>query len=105
MTTGMNGTSAGDNPGIEEIEADIARTREELAATVDELTARLDVKTRMKESVQQTRDQAVHRVRTVRDQATDEQGRPTPTTLGVGGGIAVAVVVVIALTLWRRQGR
>ena len=105
MTTGMNGTSGGDNPGIEEIEADIARTREELAATVDELTARLDVKTRLKESVQQTKDQAVDRVRAVRAQATDDEGRPTPTTLGVGGGIAVAVVVVIALTLWRRQGR
>jgi hypothetical protein len=63
------------------------------------------VKTRLKESVQQTKDQAVDRVRAVRAQATDDEGRPTPTTLGVGGGIAVAVVVVIALTLWRRQGR
>ncbi|MCW2776050.1 MAG: hypothetical protein JWN91_4376 [Nocardioides sp.] len=96
-------TTTGDNPGIEEIETDIARTREELAATVDELSARLDVKTRVKESVQQTKDQAVDRIRTVRDQATDEDGRPTPTTLGIGGAVAATVVVVLALTLWRRR--
>jgi hypothetical protein len=98
-------TTTGDNPGIEEIETDIARTREELAATVDELTARLDVKTRVKESVQQTKDQAVDRIRTVRDQATDEDGRPTPTTLGIGGAVAAMVVVVLVLTLWRRRRR
>jgi hypothetical protein len=98
-------TTTGDNPGIEEIETDIARTREELAATVDELTARLDVKTRVKESVQQTKDQAVDRIRTVRDQATDEDGRPTPTTLGIGGAVAATVVVIVALTLWRRRRR
>jgi hypothetical protein len=98
-------TTTGDNPGIEEIETDIARTREELAATVDELSARLDVKTRVKESVQQTKDQAVDRIRTVRDQATDEDGRPTPTTLGIGGAVAATVVVVLALTLWRRRRR
>jgi hypothetical protein len=98
-------TTTGDSPGIEEIETDIARTREELAATVDELTARLDVKTRVKESVQQTKDQAVDRIRTVRDQATDEDGRPTPTTLGIGGAVAAMVVVVLVLTLWRRRRR
>jgi hypothetical protein len=98
-------TTTGDNPGIEEIETDIARTREELAATVDELTARLDVKTRVKESVQQTKDQAVDRIRTLRDQATDEDGRPTPTTLGIGGAVAAMVVVVLVLTLWRRRRR
>jgi hypothetical protein len=98
-------TTTGDTPGIEDIETDIARTREELAATVDELTARLDVKTRVKESVQQTKDQAVDRIRTVRDQATDEDGRPTPTTLGIGGAVAATVVVIVALTLWRRRRR
>jgi hypothetical protein len=98
-------TTTGDTPGIEDIETDIARTREELAATVDELTARLDVKTRVKESVQRTKNQAVDRIRTVRDQATDEDGRPTPTTLGIGGAVAATVVVVLALTLWRRRRR
>jgi hypothetical protein len=98
-------TTTGDNPGTAEIEADIARTREDLAATVDELTARLDMKSRVKASVQQTRDQAAARVRMVRDQATDDEGRPTPATLSVGGGVAAAVIVVVALGLWRRSRR
>jgi hypothetical protein len=105
MTTDVNGTPTGDNPDIEEIEAEIARTRDDLAATVDELTARLDVKTRIKESVQQTRDQAAARVRAVRDQATDDDGRPTPATLGVGGAVAAAIVAVVGLSIWRRRRR
>jgi hypothetical protein len=105
MTTEVNGTPTGDNPGIEEIEAEIAHTREDLAATVDELTARLDVKTRVRERVQQTKDQAAARVLAVRDQATDDDGRPTTTTLGVGGAVAAAVVVVVAWSIWRRRGR
>jgi hypothetical protein len=105
MTTEMNGTPAGDNAGTEEIEAEIARTREDLAATVDELTARLDIKTRVKERVQQTKDQAAARVLAVRDQATDDDGRPTTTTLGVGGAVAATIVVVVALSIWRRRSR
>jgi hypothetical protein len=98
-------TTSGDNPDIKEIEADIARTRDELAATVDELTARLDVKTRVKDSLQQTKEQAIGRIRAVRDQATDDEGRPTPTALGVGGAVAAVVVVIIAAGLWRRRSR
>ena len=105
MSTEVNGTPTGDNPGVEEIEAEIARTRDDLAATVDELTARLDVKTRVKESVQHTRDQAAARVRAVRDRATDEDGQPTPTALGIGGAAAAVVIAVVALSIWRRRSR
>lgn len=54
------------------IEADIARQRDELAATVDELQYRLDVPARAKE-------------------------RPL-----LLGGIAVAAAAVIGLVIWRR---
>jgi uncharacterized protein (TIGR03382 family) len=66
------------NPSAEQIEADITRTREELAHTVDELTARLDVKARVQERVQQT----------------------SPTTLGIAAAVAVLVVAVV---IWRRR--
>jgi hypothetical protein len=68
------------NPSAEQIEADIARTREELAHTVDELTARLDVKARMQERIQQT----------------------SPTTLGVGV-VAVALLVAAVVVIRRRR--
>jgi nucleotide-binding universal stress UspA family protein len=60
----------------EQIEADIARQREELAATIDELHAKFDVKARL----------------------TTESGKPRPELL------AAAAVVLLAsgLLVWRR---
>jgi len=69
------------NPSSEQIEADIARTRAELAQTVDELTARLDVKARVRERIQQT----------------------SPTTLGVG--VAAVAVLVAAVVVIRHRRR
>ncbi len=72
-------------PGIAEIEADIARTREELADTVDELAARLDVKARAKARVQELRSLAGPEVRSA-------------------AGILAAVIVASAVVLiWRRR--
>lgn len=59
-----------------EIEAEIARTREDLADTVDELAARLNVKQRV-------------------------QDRLTPPVVGAA---AAAAVLVVAAVLWRRRG-
>lgn len=88
-------------PGVEEIEADIARKREELAATVDALTDRLDVKSRVRGKVEQTKQDALHRVHTARDQATDQDGRPTPPVIAG----AAAVVLLVVLVVWRRSRR
>ncbi len=66
------------NPSADQIEADIARTRAELAHTVDELTARLDVKARVQGRIQEV----------------------SPTTWGVG---AAAVAVLVAVVIWRRR--
>lgn len=78
-----NGTSP------EQLEADIARQREELAVTVDQLQAKLDVKAR-----------AQDKARELKDRATTADGRPRP-DLTVA---AVAVVVLVAgLLVWRRR--
>ena len=76
-----NGTSP------EQIEADIERQREELAATVTQLQSKLDVKTR-----------ARHKAADLRDRATTESGRPRPEL--VAG--AVAALAVVGLLVWRR---
>ncbi|MFC4783428.1 DUF3618 domain-containing protein [Nocardioides sp. MAHUQ-72] len=76
-----NGTSP------EQIEAEIARQREELAATVTQLQSKLDVKTR-----------AQHRARELRDRATTDSGRPRPEVVAV----AVAVVALTGVLVWRR---
>ena len=71
----------------EQIEADIETQREQLAQTVDQLTAKLDVKSR-------TQAKLVD----VKDRATTAEGTPRPEVLAaVGSLIAVFAVVLV----WR----
>lgn len=62
----------------EQIEAEIETQRAELAATVDQLTAKLDVKARM----------------------TTESGKPRPEVLAAAGSL---VALAVALVWWRRR--
>ena len=80
--SGVNGTTP------EEIEAEIARQREELAATVTELHARLDVKARTKAKAAE-----------LRGRATTPDGKPDPRVVAA----AVAVVVLAGVALWRKH--
>jgi MYXO-CTERM domain-containing protein len=80
--SGVNGTTP------EEIEAEIARQREELAATVTELHARLDVKARTKAKAAE-----------LRGRATTPDGKPDPRVVAA----AVAVVVLAGVAFWRRH--
>jgi MYXO-CTERM domain-containing protein len=81
--TGPGGTSP------EEIEADIARQREELAETVTELQARLDVKSRAQAKAAEWKDRA-----------TTEDGSPRPEVVGAA---VAAVALVVAVVVWRRR--
>jgi hypothetical protein len=72
------------------IEADIRRQREQLAQTVDALTAKLDVKAR-------TRAKAGELV----DAATTDSGRPRPALVAA----AVAAVAGVAAVVWWRSRR
>jgi Protein of unknown function (DUF3618) len=78
-----------EHPTPEQLEADIARQREELAATVTQLQQKLDVKSRARDEV-----------RHLKDRATTASGRPRP-DLTVA---AVAAVVLLAgLVVWRKR--
>ena len=72
----------------EQIEADIAVQREQLAETVDRLAARLDVKSR-----------AGAKVAEVKDRATTDEGRPR---LEVLAAVASLAAVAAVLVWWRR---
>lgn len=78
-----NGTSP------EQIEADIERQREQLATTVNQLQAKLDVKAR-------AQDKAAE----LKDRATTASGRPRP-DLAVAAVVALGLVV--GLVVWRRR--
>ena len=77
-----NGTSP------EEIEADIARQREQLASTVSQLEAKLDVKSR-----------AQRKAAELKERATTDSGKPRPEVLAAGA----AVLALVGLVVWRRR--
>ena len=81
-----NGTSPNDPDAIR---ADIERTREDLAETVDALHAKLDVKTRAKNKVAQ-----------VKDSATNDAGKPRPEVIAA---TVAALLLVAGLVWWRRR--
>ncbi|GAA1940125.1 DUF3618 domain-containing protein [Nocardioides hwasunensis] len=75
----------------EELEAEVALHREQLAATVDDLTAKLDVKSHAQQAVAD-----------LKDSATTDSGSPRPEVLAaVGSLVAMAVVLVV----WRVRRR
>lgn len=94
-----------EKPTIEQAEAEVAATREELADTVDELGARLDVKTRAKQSVAEVRTHAAAAVGDAAAQARhatlDDRGRPRPVALAVAGLVAAALGA--AVVVWRKR--
>jgi cobalamin biosynthesis Mg chelatase CobN len=73
----------------EEIQAEIEQQREQLAGTLDALSAKLDVKT-----------QAQAKVAEVKDRATTAEGRPRTELIAVG---AIVVVVAVTVVWWRRR--
>lgn len=91
------------DPGVAELEADIERTREDLAETVDLLAAKLDVKSRVQGRVADAKESAAHNLRAARARATDDAGNPTPGALGVGVGVLAATFAVLVVALWRRN--
>ncbi len=73
----------------EELESDIVHQREQLAETIDALTAKLDVKS-----------QAKAKAADLQARATTDEGKPRPEVL-VGAGVLVAVVV--GVLVWRHR--
>lgn len=78
-----------DKPTPAQLEAEIAVQREQLADTVDQLTAKLDVKSR-----------AQDRVASLKDSATNEAGSPRPEVLAAAGSL---VAMAVVLLLWRHR--
>ena len=72
-----------------QIQAEIEATREQLGRTVDELSARLDVPARARESAARAKDTAV------------ETYRESP-PLVIGAAVAL-VGLVAGLVIWRRK--
>ncbi len=98
MTGPNTDPEPGPDAGIDDIQADIERTRAELGDTVGALSAKLDVKERTKEKVADTKHRVVDKADALRHTATDNPTRTVPVVAVVLiGALAVGIVV------WRRR--
>jgi F0F1-type ATP synthase alpha subunit len=93
VTTPSDPSSADHHPDArsrEQIEEEIEATRRQLGETVDQLSERLDVKSRIKAEAQHRREQL----------AAEMQRRPA-----VPAAVAAGVVLLTTLVVWRRRRR
>ncbi|KUH66836.1 hypothetical protein AU184_10535 [Mycolicibacterium novocastrense] len=97
MTAPTPRPEPGPDAGVDDIQADIEQTRHELGETVEALQAKLDVKTRAKEKVDETKDRVVEKADTLRHTATDNPKQTVPVAA------IVAILAVVGIIVWRRR--
>ncbi|HEY9263990.1 MAG TPA: DUF3618 domain-containing protein [Mycobacterium sp.] len=85
----------GPDAGIDEIQADIEKTRAQLGETVGALSDKLDVKTRAQDKAAETKEAVIHRAH-----VATESARANP---AVPAGVVVAVIAAIGLLWWWRR--
>jgi|SRR3954470_16233127 hypothetical protein len=88
----------GPDAGVDDIQADIERTRKELGETVGALSAKLDVKERARQKAMETKERVVDTAQTMGRVATHDPKVKMPLIAAlVIGALAVGIVV------WRRR--
>ena len=91
----------------DEIEADIAATRERLAESVDALADKVNVKARAQDKVDQTKQQAQEKVDQAKAKGTElldqAKSAPRPVQLALVAVLVFVLVVVIITRLRRRS--
>jgi hypothetical protein len=100
MAPSIDGTGPepGPDAGIDELQADIDRTRRELGETVSALADKADVKARVHDKAVETREAAVQKAHQVQ-----ETVKRNP---AIDAGVLAAVAVGIGLVIWvRRRNR
>jgi hypothetical protein len=105
----------GPDAGIDDIQADIEHTREELGETIEALSAKADVKGWVKKKAADTKDGITEKVyetkeivvekahaaqSAARDAVTDDTGSVKP-GVPIAALIAAAAVLVVSLVVWR----
>ena len=119
------GDAEGGKRSPEEIQAHIEQTRQDLAETVDALSAKADVKARAKDTAQATKERATEQVQVTKERAagqveaarvkvsdaaaqgkevvTDEDGSLRPVVPIAAAAVAVVVVGLVILSARRRR--
>ena len=88
----------GQDAGVDDIQADIERTRKDLGDTVGALSAKFDVKERAKDKAAETKARVIDSAHNVRQVATRDPRVKVPliALLAIG-------TLVVGLTFWKRR--
>jgi hypothetical protein len=86
----------GPDAGIDELQADIERTRHELGETVGALADKVNVPARVRESVADSRGAAIEQAQRVQHRLTARPRDPA---------VVIAVLVAVAAVVWVRRRR
>ncbi|MET0897440.1 MAG: DUF3618 domain-containing protein [Mycobacterium sp.] len=100
MAPSIDGTDPepGPDAGIDELQADIDRTRRELGETVSALAEKADVKARVQHKVAETKETAVHKAQVLQETVKRNPGFDT--------AVLAALAVGIGIVIWvRRRNR
>jgi len=107
----------GPDAGIDDIQADIERTRKELGETIGALSAKADVKGRVQHKVADTKDRITEKAHetkdlmvekahaaqsAARDAVTDSTGSVKP-GVPIAAVVAAAAILAISVAVWRRR--
>ena len=87
---------------VEDIEAEIQRTRLAMQSTVDELTSRLDPRTQVKSVTEKAKASAADLGKKAQD-TMDDAKKGDPTALATLASIATGLAVVAGVAIWRRR--
>ena len=88
----------GPDAGIEDIQADIEQTRNDLGETVQALSGKLDVKAQAKQKAEETKERVVEKADTLRHTATDNPKKTVPVA-----AIVVVCALAVGFVVWRRR--
>jgi hypothetical protein len=88
----------GPDADIDDIQADIEKTRDELGETVQAISGKLDVKAQAHQKVEDTKERVAERVDTIKHAATDNPKRTVPVA-----AVVAVVAVAAGILIWRRR--
>jgi hypothetical protein len=94
----------GPDAGIDDIQADIEHTREELGETVEALSAKLDVKERTKQKAIETKDRIAEKTHETKERVVQATQRMRSGNSGKPVvAIAAAAAVIVGVVVWTRR--
>jgi hypothetical protein len=98
MTTEPQRPEPGPDAGVEDIQADIEKTRSELGETVSALSSKLDVKEQARQKAADTKERVSEGAHAAKHAATDNPQRTVPIA-----ALVVAAVLTLGIVIYRRR--